>query len=206
MRQFHVLVSGFLAGVCIAVGGTVFLSTESRLAGSLLFTVGLFTICLFQLRLFTGRVCYVFDRDPAYALELPVVWLGNLAGTFLSARALAATRLGPALAAAARQLCQTKLDDSLWSLFLLAVFCNMMIYLAVEGFRNAPHDLGRYLALFLGVSVFILCGFEHCVADMFYFSMAGVWSGRALLALLVITGGNALGGVFFPLLRRLLPR
>ncbi len=205
MRQLKVLLSGFLAGVCIAIGGTVFLSTESRLAGSLLFTVGLFTICLFQLHLFTGKVCYVFDRGLSYALELPAVWLGNLAGTFLFARAMAATRSGPALAAAAQRLCQAKLDDSLWSLFLLAVFCNMMIYLAVEGFNKAPHDLGRYLALFLGVSVFILCGFEHCVANMYYFSMAGAWSGRTLLALLVMTAGNALGGVFFPLTRRLLP-
>ena len=43
---------------------------------------------------------------------------------------------------------------------------------------------------------------EHCVADMFYFWMAGVWSGRAVAAILVITLGNVAGGVLFPLLRR----
>ena len=50
--------------------------------------------------------------------------------------------------------------------------------------------------------VFILCGYEHCVADMFYFSMAGAWSGAALLRLLVITAGNAVGGVLFPAARQ----
>ena len=49
--------------------------------------------------------------------------------------------------------------------------------------------------------VFILCGYEHCVADMFYFTVGGAWSGRAVAALLVITLGNAVGGVFFPLVR-----
>ncbi|MCD8045811.1 MAG: formate/nitrite transporter family protein [Clostridiales bacterium] len=50
--------------------------------------------------------------------------------------------------------------------------------------------------------VFILCGFEHCVADMFYFSVAGVWSGQAVLRLLVISAGNAVGAVIFPLVRK----
>ena len=51
--------------------------------------------------------------------------------------------------------------------------------------------------------VFILCGTEHCVADMFYFWMGGAWSGAAVIRLLVITLGNAAGGVIFPLLRGL---
>ncbi len=50
--------------------------------------------------------------------------------------------------------------------------------------------------------VFILCGFEHCVANMFYFSVAGCWSGKLLLRLLVMTLGNTVGGVLFPLARR----
>ena len=80
----------------------------------------------------------------------------------------------------------------------------MMIYIAVEGFNRNPHELGKYLALFFGVVVFILCGYEHCVANMYYFSVAGAWSGKALLYLLVMTLGNAAGGVVFPVLRRCL--
>jgi hypothetical protein len=36
---------------------------------------------------------------------------------------------------------------------------------------------------------------------MFYFWMAGAWSGRAILCIVVITLGNAAGGVLLPLLR-----
>lgn len=202
MDRIKVFLSALLAGVCIALGGTAFLSLESKLAGALFFTVGLFVICLFKLHLFTGKVCYVFDRDLSYTLDLPFIWLGNLAGTFLAAKALLLTRVGPALAEKAAALCRTKLADGPLSVFVLAVFCNVMIYIAVEGFAAAPHDLGRYLALFLGVAVFILCGFEHCVANMYYFSVASAWSGKTLVWLLLMTAGNAVGGVLFPLLRR----
>ncbi len=202
MKRLQIYLSGVLAGVCIALGGTAFLSLESKVAGALFFTVGLFVICIFKLHLFTGKVCYVFENGGDYALDLPFIWLGNLVGTFLAAQALLLTRVGPELAAKAARLCTAKLSDSPWSIFILAVFCNMMIYIAVEGFNRAPHDLGRYLALFLGVAVFILCGFEHCVANMYYFSIASAWSWKALGYLLIMTLGNAVGGVFFPLLRR----
>lgn len=111
------------------------------------------------------------------------------------------TRIGAALAEKAAGLCETKLGDSLISIFLLAIFCNILIYIAVEGFNKIPHEVGKYLALFFGVVVFILCGFEHCVANMYYFSAAGMWSGKTLLYLLVMTLGNTAGGVLFPLVR-----
>ncbi len=100
-------------------------------------------------------------------------------------------------------ICRAKLDDSLLSLFILAVFCNILIYLAVESYKNNPHPLGKYLGLFLGVAVFVAVGFEHCVANMFYFTVAGMWSGQAFVAILVMTLGNSVGGVLFPLCRRL---
>jgi len=206
MKQLKTFVSGILAGICIGIGGTVFLSLESKLLGALFFSVGLFTICTQGLLLFTGKVCYVFERDKDYALDLPFIWLGNLAGTWLTAELLCCTRIGGGLAERAAGLCETKLGDGLPSIFLLAVFCNILIYIAVEGFNKNPHELGKYLSLFFGVLVFILCGFEHCVANMFYFSMAGMWSGRALVYLLVMTLGNAAGGVVFPLLRGWLGR
>ena len=79
----------------------------------------------------------------------------------------------------------------------------MLIWLAVEEFRSNPHPAGKYLSLFFGVAVFILCGFEHCVANMYYFSVAGMWSWKTLLWVLVMTLGNSVGGVFFPLMRKI---
>ena len=54
--------------------------------------------------------------------------------------------------------------------------------------------------------VFILCGFEHCVANMFYFSVANAWSGKTVLYLLVMTLGNSCGGLILPLCRKLKDR
>lgn len=203
MKYLKTLLLSVLAGVCIALGGTAFLSVDNKVLGALFFTVGLFTICTRGLNLFAGKVCYVFEQDRDYALNLPVIWAGNLIGTWLTAFVERQTRIGPALAEKAAGLCETKLGDGPLSIFLLAVLCNLLIFIAVDGFRNNPHELGKYLALFFGVTVFILCGFEHCVANMYYFSIAGMWSGKALLWLLVMTAGNAVGGVIFPLAQKL---
>lgn len=201
MKRLAAFLLAVQAGVCIALGGTVFLSLENKVLGALFFTVGLFTICTRGMNLFTGKVCYVFEQGHDYALNLPIIWLGNLAGTWLTALVERLTRTGPALVERARGVCQAKLEDSPLSIFLLAVLCNVLIFIAVDGFKNNPHELGKYLALFFGVTVFILCGFEHCVANMYYFSMAGVWNGKTVLYLLVMTAGNAVGGVLLPLAR-----
>ena len=203
MKWLKTFVGGILAGISIAIGGTVFLSLDNKVLGALFFTVGLFAVCTFGFNLYTGKVCYVFDNDREYALGLPVIWLGNLCGAFLTAAAERATRIGPALAEKAAALCSVKLGDGPVSIFLLSVFCNVLIWLAVEGFKNNPHPAGKYLSLFFGVAVFILCGFEHCVANMYYFSMAGMWRWKTLGWVLVMTAGNSAGGVIFPLLRRI---
>lgn len=195
-------VSAVLAGISVGLGGLAFLSVEDRVIGAALFTIGLFVVCTFGLHLFTGKLCYLFDNDRAYALALPVIWLGNLCGTGITAALVRFTRIA-GISARAAALCQIKTDDSLLSLFFLGVLCNIFIYIAVEGYRSNPHEPGKYLSLFLGVMVFILCGAEHCVADMFYFWAAGAWTGRAVACILVITLGNFCGGLLFPLLRRL---
>ena len=211
-----IFLSAILAGAVIAFGGTVFLSVENTVVGSLFFTIGLFVVCTRGLHLFTGKVCYVFDNDAAYAKTLPVIWLGNLAGTSLIALAEKCTRL-VSLSARAQGICELKLSEPLFGAFILAVFCNVMIYIGVEGYRSNPHELGKYLALFFGVCVFILCGFEHCVANMYYipaglmakavpaYAQLAAERGLDLSALTVsnfvvknlipVTIGNILGGV-----------
>ena len=77
------------------------------------------------------------------------------------------------------------------------------MFIAVDGFKNNPHEIGKYIGVFMGVIVFILAGFEHCIANMFYFSVANMWSGKALLYLLVMSVGNACGGVIIPLCRQM---
>lgn len=200
MKRFKTFVSAILAGACIGFGGVAFLSLDNKVLGSLFFTCGLFCVCTFGLNLFTGKVCYVFQNDKDYAWNIPVIWLGNLVGTGLVALCVRASRIA-SLAEKAATMCETKLNDSYLSLFILGILCNIFIYIGVEGYKNNPHEVGKYLAMLFGVMVFIICGYEHCVADMFYFSVAGVWSLNAVVRLLVITAGNIAGGVIFPLVR-----
>ena len=200
MKALKTFVSAVLAGMCVGFGGVVFLSLDNRIIGSVMFTVGLFTICTFGLHLFTGKVCYALENGKSYNLALPVIWLGNLAGTGVTALIVKLSRID-GISAKAEELCATKLDDSILSLFLLGVLCNIFIYIAVEGYKNNPHELGKYLSLFFGVMVFILAGTEHCVADMFYFWLSG-WSVDAAVRVLVITLGNAAGGILFRALHR----
>ena len=87
MKTVKAFASAAMAGLCIGLGGLVYLAVEDRVIGSALFTVGLFAICSFGLNLFTGKVCYLPENDGAYALLLPVIWLGNFAGTGAAALA-----------------------------------------------------------------------------------------------------------------------
>ena len=203
MKQFNTFLYALLAGVSIGLGGTVFLAIDNKVLGAFFFAVGLFTVCTNGLNLYTGKVLYLFENKPSYLLDLLVIWVGNLGGAWLCGALVGLTRVAPAYIEKARGLAEAKLGDSLFSLFLLGVFCNLLIFIAVDGFKNNPHEIGKYMALLFGVTVFIVCGFEHSVADMYYFSVAGVlWQPRTLLALAVITLGNSVGGVVFPLARQ----
>lgn len=204
MKKLATFISAVLAGAAISIGGAVFLCTESRTAGAALFSVGLFAVCTLGLDLFTGKVCYIFQNPPAYTVRCGLIWLGNLTGTLLMGTLLRLTRLD--VIEKAQGICEGKLSDGPLSVFLLAVFCNILIYLSVESYRENPHELGKYLGLFLGVVVFVQAGFEHCVANMFYFTVAGAWSGKTVLYLVVMTLGNVAGGVLFPLGKKLRAR
>ena len=202
MKRVSEFLDAVLAGICIGIGGTVFLSCDNKVAGALFFCLGLFTICTFGFHLYTGKVGYVFEQPPAYLGFVALVWLGNLVGTGLVGYAIRITRVA-GIAEKAMVLSQAKLDDNLLSIFILSIFCNILMFIAVDGYKNNPHEVGKYIGIFMGVTVFILCGFEHCVANMFYFSVANAWSGKAFLYMLVMTLGNACGGVIIPLCRAL---
>lgn len=127
-----------------------------------------------------------------------LTWLRNLAGTAIGAGMLLTTRIA-GLRGRAGELCQVKMEDSPLSILILSIFCGLLMYAAVEGHRQT----GNPLILFLCVSVFILSGFEHCVANMFYFSLAGMWSLKAAAYLFLMTLGNSLGGMAIPAVKKL---
>ena len=204
MKVLKTFLLGVLAGLSISIGGIVFLSCESKVVGAIFFTIGLFTVCTFGFNLFTGKVCYALENKASYIFDLVLIWLGNFAGCLLCGLGMSATRVGPALRETAVAVCEKKMAGSPLSTIILGLFCNICIYIAVDGYKNNPHEIGKYLALLFGVTVFILCGFEHCVANMFYFSMAGIFTVQMLVFLLLNSFGNIIGGLLIPLIRKIM--
>ena len=70
MRMFALAV---LAGIAIGIGGIVYLTMENKIVGALLFTVGLYTICVHGLNLFTGKAGYLVVQPVSYLLDLLII-------------------------------------------------------------------------------------------------------------------------------------
>lgn len=196
-KYFNSFLKAVLAGLCIGLGGVVYLSCTSKLAGAIFFSIGLLTILIFKLKLFTGACGLLIEADKKlrYSIELILIWIGNFLGTFLVAFAITNTRLSFDLSFVA-----TKLTDSFSSLLILGIGCGFLMYVGVTAFNSTK--LGPIIPI-MCVSVFILSGFEHCVADMFYFSLLEL-SVDVLLRLLVITIGNMLGSWLIPITNQIL--
>lgn len=196
-QRTNEFIKGILAGIMIAIGASTYLYLENHYVGAVLFTIGLYTIYTLDFYLFTGKVGFLLeDRDP---VKLLVIWLGNLVGTVSVALLLGLTRLSDShIVADAVHYAEIKIGDNLLSVFILGCFCGLMMYIAAKSYRiavNTHNAVGGYVGLFLCVMVFLLLGFEHSVANMFYFTLAGAWSMDGVIALLVVTMGNTVGAL-----------
>ncbi len=199
------LANGTIGGMMIGIGGCVSLSCDNKYIGSLLFSLGLFAIVQFGFGLYTGKVGYIPLRKPVYLLECLFTILGNALGTFLDAFLLQQTRVFPTLSEKAMANVNAKLSDGYLSMFVLAVFCGMLMFLAVDNARISRADGGhieKTVGVIFCVMVFILCGFNHCIADMFYLFLTGRIVDAGIYLPLVILG-NSVGGMLIPLLKML---
>lgn len=190
-------------GFVLGIGGTVCLSCDNKYIGAFLFGTGLFVILTSGFNLYTGKVGYAVENRPSYIIDLVIIWFGNLIGTVLSGIMILNTRISSAkFTEKVKAVCELKLSDNLLSIFILAFFCGMLMFIAANGYKTIKNPVGQMLAVFLPVAVFILSGFEHCIANMFYFTVAQVWSLKTVGYLLIMSAGNAVGGMFLPLIRK----
>lgn len=204
MKKLADFLYAIMAGAFIAMGGVVFLSLNNKIVGAFMFSLGLFAVCTLKYNLFTGKVGYLFCNDvKTYLPWCLMVWVGNLVGSIIVAELVRLTRVAPGIIEKSTKLVQVKADDTLISLFVLGIFCNIMVVHAVDQYLNNPHEIGKYLGIVMSIMVFILCGFEHCIADMFYIQMARMWNSQTIIALIVITLGNVLGGILIPTMRKI---
>ena len=170
-----------LAGIMIGFGGVIYLMCANKMVGALLFSFGLLTIICQGFALYTGRVGYF--REWGWASILTTI-AGNFLGTWLVARGFALTRHTVDIAA----VVGPKLEDSSLSV-LLSVGCGAMMYLAVDSYRKSK----SWLFVIMPIVIFILSGFEHSIANMFYLSLAGEWGADALRITAIALVGNAIG-------------
>lgn len=192
MNILTTLKKSIIGGFLIGFGGTVYLNMDNKIVAAFLFGLGLFTIINFELNLYTGKIGYLSKENWK---EILLTLIGNFIGTNLFAFLVLQTRLAGKLKEAVAPAVELKLSDNLLSTFILAIFCGILMSIAVGTFKKLPNILGT-LAVFLCVAVFILAGFEHCVANMFFFALSSS-PADYLLTLLVAIAGNSLGGIAF---------
>lgn len=197
MRLFRVFISAILAGILIGIGGIVYIaySTTSAFIGALLFSFGLFTIIMTGVHLYTGKVGYIFERKPSYILELLIIFVGNIIGSGLMGILIHFTRFNDKYKEVTKGICDAKLNDNLFSIFILSFLCGIMIYLAVDASKKLTSGFQKTFAISIPVIIFILSGFEHVIANVFYFAASFTFTSKMLVYILIMAIGNGLGSI-----------
>lgn len=221
-----------LAGILIAFGGAVTNTavysldnvSVSRVVCGLLFPFGLAMVVLTGAELFTGNSLMVISvlngqaRLSRILRNWLVVYLGNFAGALLVAAGCAffgqMDYSGGALAVFTIKLAAAKCVMPVGDAVVKGIFCNLLVCLGVLLSMSAKDTIGKIAGAYIPVAYFVFCGFEHCIANLYYVpaglfalrsyaaaaAAAGVdtsaltWGGFLLHNLLPVTIGNILGG------------
>lgn len=163
--MIKLLRSSIFAGIAIGTAGFGFLASGIQsevygsLVGAVLFSFGLLTVLGYKLKLYTGTAGYINRNEVG---QLFLILLGNIIGCLCVALL---TRMSPMdIQASAQKVMELRLGTGPLRCGLLAIGCGFIMTTCVQFGRQ-----GQYLPLLLGVPLFIVCGFPHCVADAFYF-------------------------------------
>lgn len=224
-----------LAGAFIALGAnfaTVVWTDNglgygvSRLAGGLVFSLGLILVIVGGAELFTGNMLIVMAWASRKVSTLAVlrnwtiVYVGNFVGATATAYGVYLSHQwvndGYKVGATALNVANNKVGLDFLSAFMLGVFCNALVCLAVWLCFGARSTTDKILAIIPPITAFVAVGFEHSIANM-YFIPIGLfvraeapvvaatgklaeqfanltWSGFLLNNLLPVTLGNLVGG------------
>ena len=201
--------NSIMAGILLSIAAAVYLicykQLDNKIVGSLLFSFGLLIIILFEFKLFTGMVANLPYTPVKKYWTLPVCFIFNTVGTFLGAICFKSTGLAvnstdTGLIELCKAVVEGKIANTPGQMFFSAVLCGICITIAVLGCRiTKEKSLSGSLVIVLAIMVFILCGFEHSVANMYYIFMAGNWSGNVWMLILMGILGNIVGGSIIPL-------
>lgn len=192
-----------LSGILISIGGCVYMASVTAgigWLGAILFTGGLFAICVYGFNLYTGKVGYIAMnfKDTKYMGLVALICLFNILTTFVLGVVIG--KYFPAIRSAAVKAYQAKLEAPLMKAFVSSIGCGILMFLAVDTWKQ-----GHKIGMFIYVPVFIIAGFDHSIANSFYNGAAlgdYTWTLTNLWFVLIVILGNGIGGMIFPLLTR----
>lgn len=185
--------NAILAGIVIGLGGLINLHVGAPV-GPFLFSVGLMSVLVFKMDLFTGKagLLTLGEITPKKLLD---IWGGNLMGACLIGALVTISQDNVAITAA-RKICEVRLANGFLVNCCLGIYCGLLMYIAVTGFQKT----GSFIIAVFPVAAFILAGFNHCVADMFYVFVSGNF--ETWWELVSTTIGNIIGCNIIPLLKK----
>lgn len=224
LTRSRAFVLAVLAGMFVALGASFMLMvragsglppTISLVLGGLAFCLGLFLVLVAGAELFTGNCLMAIGAlDGRYSLARMVrkwalVYAGNAVGSLLVVALLLLSDFpamqGGAVGELACTVAASKASLSPLVALSRGVLCNILVCLAVWMGSAGKTVCDKLAATILPVVSFVVLGFEHSVANMFFLPLgfivqsatgaASVTVGGMLLNLLFVTVGNIIGGV-----------
>lgn len=150
----------------------------ARLVAGAVFPIGLIMIVTVAGELFTGNCLMVealFERKIGLAKLLRnwgIVWVGNLVGALIIVLLVMATGqldfTKGMLGALTIKIALGKEQMSFGAVFASAILCNILVCVAVLIGTAAKDIVSKCIGIFIPIFAFVLSGFEHCVANMYY--------------------------------------
>lgn len=177
---------GILAGMFIGFGSeasslaahTIADVGLARLVAGAVFPVGLMLVVFLGAELFTGNctmIMGVMDGRVKFAgmvKNLIVVYFSNMIGGVLLAAMVSASGqwnyTNGALGAYTIKVAYGKAGLDFKTALISGILCNILVCLAVLAAAAAKDIAGKCLVIFFVILAFVVSGFEHCVANMYY--------------------------------------
>lgn len=224
LTRGRAFVLAILAGAFVALGASFMLMVRSDVSlsptislvlGGLAFCLGLFLVLVAGAELFTGNCLMVIGAlDGRYPLvrmlrKWAIVYAGNAVGALLVVVLLLvsgfAEMQGGAVGELACSVAASKASLSPVVAFSRGILCNVLVCLAVWMGSAGKTVCDKLAAAILPVVAFVVLGFEHSVANMFFLPLGlvieALWGGSSVVVLGVasnlvfVTLGNIVGGV-----------
>lgn len=169
-----------LAGILVGIGVVVNSSVDNRYIGAMLFSFALLTIIKCSLNLYTGKIGFYQSQKPG---NLAVMLCFNLVGVLFPTLGVALCR--ESVYEAIVTASAVKFGNTVVQLLVYGILCGVLMFVAV-------YAKDTVITVFC-IMIFILSGFEHCIADFIYLVLN--FSPEHLVKFAVIILGNSVGSI-----------